>query len=374
MMKVGALLVVGATAAATAGLVAPNIENTAPLSDLEVQAQGDACLAQVNQYRATKGKPALTLNSGKMSCATSDAQQDGPNFPSSAHGSFGKCGEGGQCEAAGTPTCAGAMTMYFNEGPGGGHYEIIMSSNYKSMSYGYCACSSSYKHMWTHNFYRTGESLAEAESDDVEVTQSLGAYIANYARSVEGQRIDRGECWDLANEAIIHAKAAGFKVAASPSTYRWSSQTVNYQNAQPGDILQFVNYHEKTQHGGRSTGPHHTAVVTKSFDSSSGGIEVEQQNPKPVSKAVYHPGSKTGGSMTVYRMSSSMMDEAVAEELPPAANVTVQHDCKKACDCSCLPAGFRHPSRAADGSCGCKQTRKADTLTQPCCGKSDILV
>lgn len=134
------------------------------------------------------------------------------------------------------------------------------------------------------------------------VTQSLAAHIVSYARSQEGKSVDRGQCWDLANEAIKHAKAAGFKVGSSPSTYVWSSHTVTYQNAQPGDILQFANYHEKS---GMWTQSHHTAVVITSFDSLSGGIQVEQQNPGPVSKAMYHPGSKTAGSLTVYRLSSS---------------------------------------------------------------------
>jgi len=153
--------------------------------------------------------------------------------------------------------------------------------------------------------------VAKTESVDLEVAQSLGAYMASWVRAQEGKHIDRGECWDLANEAIKHARTAGFKVPSSPSTYAWSSQTVNYKNAQPGDILQFVSYGEKTAHGSKSTGSHHTAVVVKSFDSASCGIEVEEQNPKPVHDSVYHPCSRTGGSMTVYRMSASMMDETV---------------------------------------------------------------
>ena len=148
-------------------------------------------------------------------------------------------------------------------------------------------------------------------ANTVEVAQSLGAYMASWAKAQEGKHIDRGECWDLANEAIKHARSAGFKVPSSPSVYAWSSQTVNYKNAQPGDILQFVSYSEKTAHASRSTGSHHTAVVVKSFDSASCGIEVEEQNPKPVHDSVYHPCSKTAGSMTVYRMSASMMDETV---------------------------------------------------------------
>jgi len=51
--------------------------------------------------------------------------------------------------------------------------------------------------------------------------------------------------------------------------------------------------------------------------------------------------------------------------LPPSPK-----DCKKECDCSCLPAEYRHPSRRTDGSCWCT----GGTRVLKCCGKSDILV
>jgi hypothetical protein len=34
------------------------------------------------------------------------------------------------------PTCAQAIDLYYNEGPGGGHYKIIMGSLFKTMSWG----------------------------------------------------------------------------------------------------------------------------------------------------------------------------------------------------------------------------------------------
>merc|ERR1711865_688684 len=52
----------------------------------------------------------------------------------------------------------------------------------------------------------------------------------------------------------------------------------------------------------------HTAVVTKAY--SGGGIEVREQNPDKCGKSVYHPGSKTAGSVTIYRMSSSSTEDA----------------------------------------------------------------
>jgi uncharacterized protein YkwD len=129
------------------GLIAPSPNTTA---EVDVEAQADACLEKVNQYRAGKGRPALTLKSGQMSCAAQQSANDGPNLK--WHGSFGQCSEMGQCQAAGQSTCSAAIDAYYSEGPGGGHYEIIMDSKYKSMAYGHCACSK-YSHFWTHNFY-----------------------------------------------------------------------------------------------------------------------------------------------------------------------------------------------------------------------------
>lgn len=137
------------------GLIAPVTGTMTALSDEDVAAQADACLAQVNKYRATKGRAAITLKSGQMSCAGGSASKDGPNL--NWHGSFGQCGENAQCEAAGSSTCSASIDQYYNEGPGGGHYEIIMSANYRSMAYGYCACSK-YGHFWTHNFYTTSST------------------------------------------------------------------------------------------------------------------------------------------------------------------------------------------------------------------------
>merc|ERR1712160_95201 len=125
---------------------------------LEVEVEADSCLTHLNSLRAGKGLPAMTLKTGSMSCAVTSASSDGPNL--NWHNSFGKCGENGQCEAAGQATCEKAMDSYYSEGPGGGHYDIIMSTRFKSMAYGKCSCSK-YNVFWTHNFYTTtGESEA----------------------------------------------------------------------------------------------------------------------------------------------------------------------------------------------------------------------
>jgi hypothetical protein len=109
--------------------------------------------------------------------------------------------------------------------------------------------------------------------------------------------------------AIEEARKAGYKIPNAPSSYVWSKQTVNYKAAQPGDIAQFSLWAEKITYPGgwstRSTGYRHTAVVTKAYDESNCEIEMYDQNPKKVHISKYHPCHRTGGSMIIYRLSTS---------------------------------------------------------------------
>jgi hypothetical protein len=121
----------------------------------------DDCVNYLNYLRQSVGKDTFLTPAtwDAFRCAYTDATQDGPNFPASAHKSFGKCGEAAQCEAAGMlgqqeDGCKQGLDMYFKEGPGGGHYDIMMG-DYSYMAWGICeGCSNVYKSMVTHNFYR----------------------------------------------------------------------------------------------------------------------------------------------------------------------------------------------------------------------------
>jgi len=131
-------------------------------TDLEVEAQGDACLTQVNKYRATKNLAALRMNSGKNSCAAGQAAKDGPGLTPHAHA--GECGESGQCESAGQSSCAASIQGYFGEGPGGGHYKIIMDPSYRSMAYGHKDIGGKYRTWWTQDFFTSSseDTIVEA--------------------------------------------------------------------------------------------------------------------------------------------------------------------------------------------------------------------
>jgi hypothetical protein len=93
-------------------------------------------------YRTAKGLPAYARWTEEESCADGQATSDGSG--SSAHGAFGKCGEFAQNECPGwpgppdtmIPKCLEAM---YGEGPGGGHYEAMLSTKYTKVSCGFGA-------------------------------------------------------------------------------------------------------------------------------------------------------------------------------------------------------------------------------------------
>lgn len=107
------------------------------------------CVDIINRYRQQK-------NLSKLGYATS-AQTDIANKCAANddakgyHNSFQSgmaSGARGQCECKGTSSLEQCIKLYYDEGPGGGHYDIIMNpSAYKTV-----ACGASGK-MLTHNFY-----------------------------------------------------------------------------------------------------------------------------------------------------------------------------------------------------------------------------
>jgi len=109
------------------------------------------CIEMVNKYRAKAGRGAISSCSGsQVDLANSMAAWD------SAHGFHnwvgtkgwsGVCrsGTSGQCEARGQGDQDRAVQAYYNEGPSGGHYKIMMQAS----SCVACGQSGSF---YTHNF------------------------------------------------------------------------------------------------------------------------------------------------------------------------------------------------------------------------------
>ena len=104
----------------------------------------EICVATINDYRKTKSLPPYARWDAAETCTDGQAKSDGST--GQAHGAFGKCGEHAQNECPGWPGPSGTMIpqclkAMFGEGPGGGHYEAMMSKQYTKVSCGFAAAA-----------------------------------------------------------------------------------------------------------------------------------------------------------------------------------------------------------------------------------------
>ena len=102
----------------------------------------------------------------------------------------------------------------------------------------------------------------------------LNKEIIDYVNSVKGKKVDRGECWDLANQALKLTDAEWDKA------YVYGNK-INPEKDQifPGDLIQFENV--KVQYKQENTTytefmTHHTAIVNKVI--GKGVFEIAHQN------------------------------------------------------------------------------------------------
>lgn len=99
----------------------------------------------------------------------------------------------------------------------------------------------------------------------------INAQIVAYVKTVVGKKVDRGECWDLANQALTRANA------------KWTFPTQfgkeinpNQDSIYPGDIMQFTNVKMKNRKGETWTFPKHTAIVYEV--TGEGQLIIAEQN------------------------------------------------------------------------------------------------
>jgi hypothetical protein len=98
------------------------------------------CVDTINSYRKTLNLPPLARWTGAETCSDSEATSDGQT--GQAHGAFPKCGEFAQNECPGWPgpsaqMIPGCLKAMWAEGPGGGHYENMRSSQWTQVSCGF---------------------------------------------------------------------------------------------------------------------------------------------------------------------------------------------------------------------------------------------
>lgn len=132
---------------------------------------------------------------------------------------------------------------------------------------------------------------------------TLGQKIVRWARDHKGQKVDRGECWDLAELALKNSGAKTStdlgKVGAD-TDYVWGTLKTTSQVTE-GDIIQYRNYkvvietkvkkvwangawNEETETK-ESSAPHHTAIATGMAD-KDGRVNIIEQNSPPAGRKV----------------------------------------------------------------------------------------
>jgi hypothetical protein len=110
--------------------MAPSINPTA----------ASACVDDINQFRATKGLPALARWNDAEGCVDSEATTD--SMTQQAHSAFPRCQEFAQNECPGWMGVAGSVIMpclqaMWAEGPGGGHYDNMTNPKYTQVACGF---------------------------------------------------------------------------------------------------------------------------------------------------------------------------------------------------------------------------------------------
>ena len=86
-------------------------------------------------------------------------------------------------------------------------------------------------------------------------TETVAKKIVAYCDANKGKKVGKGECWDLAKEALNSAGATW------TPPYVFGKELGKKEQLQAGDILQFEKVKIEYPNGSWKELPHHTAVV-----------------------------------------------------------------------------------------------------------------
>jgi hypothetical protein len=129
----------------------------------------------------------------------------------------------------------------------------------------------------------------------------LNRQIIEYVKTTIGKKVDRGECWDLANEALILVNAEW------NHEYKYGKPLNPKKDIiYPGDIIQFEGVKVKYKKENAiitETMEHHTAIVYRVID--VGIFELAHQNTgfsgRKVGLSTLDIKNIIRGKMTIYR-------------------------------------------------------------------------
>ena len=110
-----------------------------------------------------------------------------------------------------------------------------------------------------------------------------------------GQAVGAGECWDLANSALLKAGAgtsSDFGPSGDDDDYIWGDEISDLKDTLPGDVLQYRGYsqtstttttavfkdtyEQENEVSAEVTHDHHTSIISR--NSGNGALTVLEQN------------------------------------------------------------------------------------------------
>jgi len=124
---------------------------------------------------------------------------------------------------------------------------------------------------------------------------TVAGKILEFSKKNIGKKVDRGECWDLANAALNYANAAW----VPPFNY---GDKIDYkkQEFKPADIMQFTNVKFIFKNGSASF-PQHTAIVYKSHKNFVTVFHQNFNNKRLVDTLTLNLDNIKNGKIEVYR-------------------------------------------------------------------------
>ena len=126
---------------------------------------------------------------------------------------------------------------------------------------------------------------------------AINQQIKDYVSTTIGKKVDRGECWDLANKALTRVNAAW----TFPTQFGREVQPLK-DTIYPGDLIQFTQVKLKSKNGETWTFPKHTAIVYEVL--SPGVYRIAEQNvngKRKVQIDELNYADKVSGKMIFYR-------------------------------------------------------------------------
>jgi hypothetical protein len=153
--------------------------------------------------------------------------------------------------------------------------------------------------------------------------KELSQKVYTWARSKLGQKVDSGECWDLAHRALQHAGAQSSTTTGKTDDYVWGTP-VPLTAVIAGDILQFrghlvtttvitdVTFEDKSGYEDSNESTierlHHTAIVAE--NKGAFGLVVLEQNVDPGGKKVQRNALPLAGTLPVVKTDFRSMKDS----------------------------------------------------------------